>query len=503
MTGTPNPSPDRREAQKLFEAVKAHIMPTLSDWDSQGPEWQECYARAADQIIAMQAPAVGGEAASDVLFSAYEQGYEDGFVDQAFPEGDCPDPTKFCQAIDRVAVGEGFGAIDDVLKAKLAALPSTAVGGGQEAGAPDAWMVEPPPPYQRFLTFNMSLNDKEDWLSKGWKITGLRTAADSPGSETISEARLLSTVLKSRGKNNSHYDIVRAGFLLEALAQPTPPSLGEENQEVRSAREPALAASGRNAGAFQARVGGWMAQCFPPEVSEDLVERCDRFTEEALELVQAVGYSPERAHALVDYVFGRDVGDPPQEVGGVQVTLAALCNTAGLDMADAGEVELARILRPEIILKIRAKQAAKPTGSALPVATSCAADASQVPGIDQIPPPQGTTPVLSVEGGWLREDVVKRIQTRLDAYENEDSPLIATFGQEIAMAADLRTMLATLSNPPSTPVLSDRVAELEAALKRIRDMKPSPIPNTGFETGPAVHFSACRRIARAALTGGV
>jgi NTP pyrophosphatase (non-canonical NTP hydrolase) len=118
---------------------------------------------------------------------------------------------------------------------------------------------------------------------------------------------------------------------------------------------------------FQARVQRWMLACFNPQIAADELERNDRFVEEALELVQAKGYSAERAHALVDYVFGRPVGEPAQEVGGVMVTLAALCSTAGLDMHEAGERELTRIEQPEIMEKIRRKQAAKPTGSALPV----------------------------------------------------------------------------------------------------------------------------------------
>jgi hypothetical protein len=122
------------------------------------------------------------------------------------------------------------------------------------------------------------------------------------------------------------------------------------------------------AGAFQARVQPWMLACFGAEIAADRLERSDRFIEEALELVQACGYSADRAHALVDYTFGRPIGEPTQEVGGVMVTLAALCLAAGLDMHDAGEAELARINVPETIAKIRAKQAAKPTGSALPIA---------------------------------------------------------------------------------------------------------------------------------------
>lgn len=121
-------------------------------------------------------------------------------------------------------------------------------------------------------------------------------------------------------------------------------------------------------GSFQSRVEPWFRECFPPHVCDDRLERCDRFIEEALELVQAAGYSAERAHALVDYTFSRPKGEINQEVGGVMVTLAALCIAHGLDMHQGGETELARISQPEVIAKIRAKQAAKPTGSALPVA---------------------------------------------------------------------------------------------------------------------------------------
>ncbi len=118
---------------------------------------------------------------------------------------------------------------------------------------------------------------------------------------------------------------------------------------------------------FQAEVDRWMDACFGEAIKADSIERADRFIEEALELAQTVtGFGAERAHALVDYVFGRPVGVPKQEVGGVMVTLAALCNTAGIDIQDAAKTELARVWTK--VEAIRAKQAAKPTGSALPTA---------------------------------------------------------------------------------------------------------------------------------------
>jgi NTP pyrophosphatase (non-canonical NTP hydrolase) len=116
---------------------------------------------------------------------------------------------------------------------------------------------------------------------------------------------------------------------------------------------------------FQARVQPWMMACFGPEISADRLERSDRFIEEALELVQASDYPQARVLALVDYVYGRDQGDINQEVGGVMVTLAAHCLAFGVDMHEAGETELARIWTK--VDQIRAKQQAKPHGSALPI----------------------------------------------------------------------------------------------------------------------------------------
>ena len=124
---------------------------------------------------------------------------------------------------------------------------------------------------------------------------------------------------------------------------------------------------------FQQRVQPWMMACFGAEISADRKERNHRFLEEAVELVQSCGCTQSEAHQLVDYVFGRPVGEPAQEVGGVMVTLAALCLANDLDMHQAGETELARIWTK--VEAIRAKQAAKPKHSPLPQAQP--ADAPQ------------------------------------------------------------------------------------------------------------------------------
>lgn len=110
---------------------------------------------------------------------------------------------------------------------------------------------------------------------------------------------------------------------------------------------------------FQNGVADLMGQCFLPSLYSNMTERGDRLLEEVLELLQAHGYDKARVPTLVDYVFGRPVGEPAQEVGGVMVTLAGYCWVAGLDMHAAGDAELARINQPDVMAKIRAKQEAK------------------------------------------------------------------------------------------------------------------------------------------------
>jgi hypothetical protein len=117
---------------------------------------------------------------------------------------------------------------------------------------------------------------------------------------------------------------------------------------------------------FQERVVAWGEFCFQESSMINVGERTHRFLEEALELAQSTGCSKEAAHELVEYVFNRPKGESAQEVGGVMVTLAALCNSIGTWMIRDGEMELYRINQPEIIEKIRNKNATKPKFSPLP-----------------------------------------------------------------------------------------------------------------------------------------
>lgn len=143
------------------------------------------------------------------------------------------------------------------------------------------------------------------------------------------------------------------------------------NSELRARVAKSPASVGADAAAFQARVDPWLLACFGEQIARDKEERNHRFLEEALELVQACGCSQSEAHQLVDYTFNRPPGEASQEVGGVMVTLAALCLANGLDMHEAGETELARIWTK--VETIRAKQAAKPRHSPLPAASPSSA----------------------------------------------------------------------------------------------------------------------------------
>lgn len=117
---------------------------------------------------------------------------------------------------------------------------------------------------------------------------------------------------------------------------------------------------------FQAKVAEWLHLCFGDVIAMDKKERCYRFQEEANELVQSMGMTREEAHSLVDYTWDRPIGEPHQELGGVMVTLAALCHASEMEMEAGGFVELARINQPDVIERIRQKQKTKPHQSALP-----------------------------------------------------------------------------------------------------------------------------------------
>ena len=117
---------------------------------------------------------------------------------------------------------------------------------------------------------------------------------------------------------------------------------------------------------FQQLVKRWVLACFGKQAMYGVVERRHRFLEEALELSQACECTADEAHQLVDYVFNRPVGEKAQEVGGVMVTLAALCSAQELDMMESAYAEINRISAPAVMVKIKAKRDLRPANSPLP-----------------------------------------------------------------------------------------------------------------------------------------
>lgn len=110
---------------------------------------------------------------------------------------------------------------------------------------------------------------------------------------------------------------------------------------------------------FQHRAQAWARACFGEAEAADLRLRSYKFLEEAMELVQAMGMSREEAGRMLDYVFRRPLGEPRQEVGGAQLTLALLCSAAGLLMGACAVEELKRVCDPEVMDRIRHKNQSK------------------------------------------------------------------------------------------------------------------------------------------------
>lgn len=106
------------------------------------------------------------------------------------------------------------------------------------------------------------------------------------------------------------------------------------------------------------RIASWVTLRFGLSVYTDRYERGRRFLEECLELNQALGVTREDALRLVDYVYARPIGDPGQELGGVAITLLALCDACNLDFEFELRRELYRI-ELKTVEHFQKRQAAK------------------------------------------------------------------------------------------------------------------------------------------------
>ena len=109
----------------------------------------------------------------------------------------------------------------------------------------------------------------------------------------------------------------------------------------------------------QARVVAWVRHTLGDEELRNRPVRALRFAEEAIELAQACGVDASALHKLVDYVFSRPVGEPSKELGGCLLTLYTVAETLGVSLNDEFETELVRVHSPEVIERVRRRQAEK------------------------------------------------------------------------------------------------------------------------------------------------
>lgn len=91
------------------------------------------------------------------------------------------------------------------------------------------------------------------------------------------------------------------------------------------------------------RVSRWVVSKLGYNLLHNRKERATRLLEESLELAQAEGVSYEVGAKLLHRVYSRPVGDPAQEVAGVNVCLLAYAVASETDVTQATTVEIARM----------------------------------------------------------------------------------------------------------------------------------------------------------------
>lgn len=89
----------------------------------------------------------------------------------------------------------------------------------------------------------------------------------------------------------------------------------------------------------------WARRCFGDAHVDNHKVRGIRALEEMIELNQALGVPVELARKTLETVYSRPVGDIEQEIGGVMLTLAVLCDTMDRDPEHMFEQELLRVLK--------------------------------------------------------------------------------------------------------------------------------------------------------------
>jgi len=160
------------------------------------------------------------------------------------------------------------------------------------------------------------------------------------------------------------------------LPEEDKPTFEKQVEQAKKAAEACLAADevirnqrnyidAKNQGSLQLRTLFWMMKVWGGKfhgIANNRRERQFRFAEEALELLQSLGFSREDVNTIADYTYNRPAGEPEQEVGGAMITLAALCNAENIDMDWAGSKEMQRVNSPEMMDKIRRKHETNESG---------------------------------------------------------------------------------------------------------------------------------------------
>lgn len=101
----------------------------------------------------------------------------------------------------------------------------------------------------------------------------------------------------------------------------------------------------------------WARNTFGP-VAMNPVERGRRLLEEAAEVAQALGVPAAQALLIVERTNGRPTGDVDKEVGGLLVTVYAVCGLRGKNPQELLSAEVGRVLAKDP-WEWRAKHAAK------------------------------------------------------------------------------------------------------------------------------------------------
>jgi NTP pyrophosphatase (non-canonical NTP hydrolase) len=92
----------------------------------------------------------------------------------------------------------------------------------------------------------------------------------------------------------------------------------------------------------------WGGRAFGHSHMLDLKTRALRMVEEAIELAQAAGVNESDLHSLTTQTYARPRGAVAQEIGGVLVTTAVICELIGTTVSEEMEREARRVLNVDL-----------------------------------------------------------------------------------------------------------------------------------------------------------